>query len=181
MIYWMYFLPLWLSGLITIVVFCAFGVTGLALTRRWAPSRHHAIVSYNDIVGYFFGAITVSLWHHARPAHGRRLVDSHRNSGKSDNEASTVAAFYLDVSQYPEPHRGRLQNDLRKYTREVIDVAWPEQQKGIVPRGNVANVARIANDLAAFEPLQKSKRSYTRRPITDSVNSRSDGGPGYWG
>lgn len=88
MIYWMYFLPLWLSGLITIVVFCAFGVTGLALTRRWAPSLHHATVSYNDIIGYFFGRHHCSLWHHARPAHAR---------------------------------------------------------------GNVANVARIANDLAAFE------------------------------
>jgi len=81
---------------------------------------------------------------------------------KVDHEASTLAAFYLDVSRYPEPHRGRLQNDPRRYTREVIDVAWPEQQKGIVPRGNVANVADLANDLAAFEPASEEQKTLHR-------------------
>ena len=77
---------------------------------------------------------------------------------KVDDEASTLAAFYLDVSQYPEPSRGRLQNDLRRYTREVIDVAWPQQQKGIIPRGNVAVVASLADDLAAFEPASEEQK-----------------------
>jgi hypothetical protein len=31
MIRWLYFVPLWLSGLLT-VVFCAFGITGLVAT-----------------------------------------------------------------------------------------------------------------------------------------------------
>ena len=113
MIYWMYFLPLWLSGLTTIVVFCAFGITGMVLTRRWAPSLHHATVSHNDIVGYYFGAITlldgITL--------GLLMVgDWSTLTGtqeKVDREASTLAAFYLDVSHYPDPLRGRLQKDLR--------------------------------------------------------------------
>ena len=158
MIYWMYFLPLWLSGLITIVVFCAFGTTGMVLTRRWAPSLHHATVSHNDIVGYYFGAITllygitlgllmVGDW--------STLTDTQE---KVDREASTLAAFYLDVSHYPDPLRGRLQKDLRNYTHEVIDVAWPEQQKGIIPRGNVTILANLATDLAAFEPASEEQK-----------------------
>src|SRR5262249_46482425 len=61
-------------------------------------------------------------------------------------------------SRYPEPTRRRLQNDLRNYTRMVIDEAWPEQQKGIIPRGNVATVATLADDLAAFEPASEGQK-----------------------
>ena len=59
MIYWLYFVPLWLSGLITVLVLCVFGIIGLLLTRKWVPSLHHVSVSYNDIVGWYFGSITV--------------------------------------------------------------------------------------------------------------------------
>ena len=83
MLYWMYSLPLWLSGAITILVFCAFGITGLALTRRWVPSLHHATVSYNEIVGYYFGAITVLYGITLGLLTVGRLVRSHRNPGKS--------------------------------------------------------------------------------------------------
>jgi len=158
MIYWMYFLPLWLSGLITIVVFCAFGITGMVLTRRWAPSLHHGTGSHNDIVGYYFGAITllygITL--------GLLMVGDWstltETQEKVDREASTLAAFYLDVSHYPDPLRGRLQKDLRNYTHEVIDVAWPEQQRGIIPRGNVLTVVNVATDLATFEPYSEEQK-----------------------
>jgi len=48
------------------------------------------------------------------------------------------------------------------YTRQVIDVAWPEQKNGIIPRGNVANVAKLANDLAAFEPNSEEEKILDR-------------------
>jgi Protein of unknown function (DUF4239) len=153
----MYSLPVWLLGVLTLLTFCAFGIGGLAATRKWAPSLHHASVSYNDIVGYYFGAITllygITL--------GLLMVgdwSSFTNTQeKVDREASTLAAFYLDVSHYPDPIRGRLQKDLRNYTHEVIDVAWPEQQKGIIPRGNVLTVVNLATDLAAFEPSSEEQ------------------------
>ena len=158
MIRWLYFVPLWLSGLLTVLVFCAFGITGLVVTRRWAPSLHHANVSYNDIVGYYFGAITLLYGITLGLLMVGDWTTLTETQEKVDREASTLAAFYLNVSQYPEPHRGRLQNDLRRYTHEVIYVAWPEQQKGIIPRGNVAIVADLANDLAAFEPASEEQK-----------------------
>jgi hypothetical protein len=45
---------------------------------------------------------------------------------------------------YPDPNRGCLQKDLRNYTHKVIDVAWPEQQEGNIPRGNVLTVVNLA-------------------------------------
>jgi len=141
-----------------VLVFCAFGITGLAATRKWASSLHQADLSYNDIVGYYFGNVTVLYG----ITLGLLMVGDWstltETQEKVDREASTLAAFYLDVSQYPEPVRGRLQNDLRRYTREVIEVAWPEQQRGVIPRGNVAVVANLGNDLAAFEPASEAQK-----------------------
>ena len=151
-------MPIWLFGLISILVFCTFGMAGLVATRRWAPSLHHATVSYNDIVGYYFGAITVLYGITLGLLMVGVWTTFTGTQEKVDREASILAAFYIDVSHYPEPNRGRMQDDLRRYTREVIDVAWPQQQKGVIPKGNIAIVANLANELAAFEPASEEQK-----------------------
>jgi hypothetical protein len=51
-----------------------------------------------------------------------------------------------------------MQEDLRKYTRQVIDVGWPMQQHGIVPN----NASAILNDFQAhfmsFEPITERQK-----------------------
>jgi hypothetical protein len=44
---------------------------------------------------------------------------------KIDHEAAALGALYRDIGAYPEPARTIMQEDLRKYTRQVIDVGWP--------------------------------------------------------
>src|SRR5215472_7322772 len=155
--HWIYDLPNWVLGALSVFVFCAFGMTGLAVTRRWVPSLHHATLSHNDIVGYYFGAITVLYG----ITLGLLMVGVWstftETEEKVDREAGALAALYLDVSHYPEPNRERLEDDLRNYARQVIDVAWSQQRKGIVPTGNLVNVTVIAYDLAAFEPASEGQ------------------------
>ena len=59
-IYWIYEIPEWLFGTLTVAVFVAFGLAGLYLTRRWVhrldTPEHHA---YNHIVGFYFAGVTV--------------------------------------------------------------------------------------------------------------------------
>jgi len=173
--HWIYDLPNWVLGALSVFVFCAFGMTGLAVTRRWVPSLHHATLSHNDIVGYYFGAITVlygitlgllmvGVW--------STFTDT---EGKVDREAGVLAALYLDVSHYPDPNRHLLQDDLRDYTRQVIDTSWPQQRRGIIPTGNLVTVAIIAYDLAAFEPTsngQKELHEETYRQFNELVQYR---------
>jgi hypothetical protein len=78
---------------------------------------------------------------------------------KVDREAGALAALYMDVSHYPSPNRERLQKDLRDYTHHVIEVAWPQQKMGIIPKGNLAIVGLLAYDLACFEPTSEGQRS----------------------
>lgn len=156
--YWVYNLPNWLFGVLTVSVFCAFGIGGMILTRRWVPSLHHADHSHNDIVGFYFGGVTVfygiflgllmiGVWGNFTEA-----------ASRVDSEAGTLAALYRDVSLYPEPFRSQLQGELRRYTRNVIDVAWPQQRKGIVSIANKTVLDDIGRDLAAFEPTSESQK-----------------------
>jgi uncharacterized membrane protein YiaA len=157
-LYWLYDLPNWLFGIMTVSVFLAFGLVGLVLTRRWVPALHHEDHSYNDIVGFYLGALTVFYG----ITLGLLMVGVWANfsetEGKVDREAAIDAAFYRDVSSYPEPLREQLQNDLRMYTRNVIDVGWPQQRKGIAPTGNLVTLENLQRHLMSFEPATEGQK-----------------------
>jgi Protein of unknown function (DUF4239) len=95
--------------------------------------------------------------------------------GKVDHEAVALGGLYRDIGAYPDPSRVIMQEDLRKYTRQVIDVGWPMQQHGIVPN----NASAILNDFQAhfmsFEPIterQKILAAEAYRAFNDLVESR---------
>jgi hypothetical protein len=44
-------------------------------------------------------------------------------------------------------------------------VAWPEQRKGILPRGSVATVFEFLNDLSAFEPVTEGQKALHMQTI----------------
>ena len=72
-------------------------------------------------------------------------------------EASSVGALFRDLRGYPQPRKGRLRDELRDYTRNVIDKSWPEQQRGIVPKEETHLMAKFIDDQLTFEPSNKSE------------------------
>lgn len=157
--YWVYALPLWLFGILTIVVFVAFGLGGLYLTRGWVcrldVHEHHA---YNHVVGFYIAGVTVLYAVCAGLLAIGAWATYAEVQGKIDHEASALGALYRDVGAYPEPARTILQQDLRTYTRAVIDVGWPMQQRGIVPN----NASPVLNDFQqhfmAYEPQDERQK-----------------------
>ncbi len=150
--YWIYDLPTWLLGVLTVTVFVAFGLAGLCFLRGWVQridTGHHA---YNHIVGFFFAGVTVLYAVCAGLLAIGAWATFAEVQGKIDHEATALGALYRDVGAYPEPARTILQNDLRRYARGVIDVGWPMQRRGIVPN----NASTVLNDFQqhfmAFEP-----------------------------
>jgi hypothetical protein len=120
--YWVYALPNWLFGTLTVLAFCIFGLGGVAITRRWVPSLHHVDVPHNDIVGFFFGAVTVfygitlgllmvGVWGTFTAA-----------EEKVDREAGTVAALYRDFSSYPKPTTRQITEIYPEYHRRNLAV-----------------------------------------------------------
>lgn len=58
-LYWLYDLPNWLFGALTVIVFAVIGLGGLYLTRGWVRRLHGVDHSHNDIVGFYLAAVTV--------------------------------------------------------------------------------------------------------------------------
>jgi hypothetical protein len=156
--FWVYNLPGWLFGVTTVAVFLLVGLSGFFATRRWVRSLHHRDYSYNDIVGFYLNGVTVLYG----VTLGLLMVGVWTNfsdtDAKVDREAATVAAFYRDVSNYPEPARTQFRDNLRSYCRFVIDVAWPAQKKGLQPQGNLAALDNIQQQMAKFEPATEGQK-----------------------
>ena len=150
-LYWIYDLPNWLFGTLTLGVFVAFGLAGLYLTRGWVRRLHHAEHAHNDIVGFYMAGVTVLYG----VSVGLLAIGAWATyadvQGRVDHEAAALGGLYRDIDAYPKPARSIMEDDLRRYARGVIDVGWPLQRRGIVPN-NASVVERLSETLMAFEP-----------------------------
>jgi hypothetical protein len=155
--YWVYDLPNWLFGTMTIAVFQAVGLGGYFASRKWVCSLHRENHSCNDIVGFYFGALTVLYG----VTLGLLMVGVWSNFSDTDQkvsrEAATLSALYHDVSHYPEPVRGQLQKSLAEYCRDVIENAWPQQRRGIISISGRLILRRVEDQLDSFEPATQGQ------------------------
>ncbi len=154
---WVYDLPNWLFGTLTIAVFMAVGLGGYFGSRKWVRSLHSENFACNDIVGFYFGALTVLYG----ITLGLLMVGVWSNFTDTDQrvsrEAATLSALYHDVSHYPEPIRTELQRGLAEYCRDVINIAWPQQRKGIIPTSGRLILRKVEDQLAGFEPATQGQ------------------------
>jgi hypothetical protein len=155
---WVYDIPNWLFGFLTIAVTVAIGLGGLYATRKWVRRVHGDRHSHNEAVGAYLGAvcvfygITLGLF---AVATWQNYTDVETRVGE---EAAAVGALYRDVSYFPDPNRTELQTDLRQYVRQVIDVAWPQQRRGIVPEYEGVTLSAFQGALSRFEPVTEGQK-----------------------
>jgi hypothetical protein len=175
-LYWLYSVPTWLSGTLTVVAFVAFGLAGLYLTRGWVRrldnTEHHA---YNHIVGFYMAGVTVLYAVCAGLLAIGAWATYSDVQGKVDHEATALGALYRDIGAYPEPARTILEQDLRTYTRQVIDVGWPMQRRGIVPNNASAVLNDFQQHFMSYEPQderQKILAAEAYRDFNDLTESR---------
>ncbi|MEI9978554.1 MAG: DUF4239 domain-containing protein [Edaphobacter sp.] len=156
--YWVYNIPNWLFELLTIGLFVVFGLVGVLPTRRWIR-RIHVQRSHNDIVGFYLAGITVlygvSLGLLAIGA-WTAYTDT---EAKVSQEAAALSSLYRSLRSLPEPARSLVQDDLRHYTRQVIDVSWPEQKRGVLPVENSVNLDKFQEDLESFGPVTEEQKA----------------------
>ena len=156
--YWVYDLPTWLFGALTVIVFVAFGLGGLYLLRRWVRRIDNGHHTYNHIVGFFLAGVTVLYAVSAGLLAIGAWATFDQVQGKIDHEASALGGLYRDISAYPEPQRAAMQEDLRRYTRQVIDVGWPMQRRGIIPNNASAVLTDFQKHFMAFEPQTEGQK-----------------------
>jgi hypothetical protein len=156
--YWIYDIPNWLLGVLTVAVFVVVSVAGLLVTRPLARRLLGASPQHNDVVSYIFagigvfyglalGLIAVATW-----------TDFTEVDGQVSNEAAALAGLYRDLDGYPNPLRGHLESALRDYTRFVVEKDWPAHQRGESPEEGTLLLDRIENELMAFEPAKEREK-----------------------
>ncbi len=147
--------------------------TPLAPGSRALTKADHV---YNDLVGFYLAGCHRPLrqsvlvcW---RSEPGRPTTEV---QGKIDHEATALGALYRDVNAYPEPARSVMENDLRNYTRGVIDVGWPMQRRGIVPNNASPILNEFQEHFMSFEPQdarQNILAAEAYRAFNDLTESR---------
>ena len=157
MFYWIYAYPSLYIGALFAVVSVAVTVLSILVVRRFFHPWIHTDERANDMVGFALSSFSVLYGLLV----GLLAVAAYQNfSSVSDivtKEASSVGALFRDLRSYPQPRKGRLRDELRDYTRNVIDRSWPEQQRGIVPKEESHLMAKFIDDLLSFEPSNKSE------------------------
>jgi hypothetical protein len=163
-LHWFRDLPQWQFCLLVIGVFVVVAVGGQIACRpplrRWFGGRDwneivgHYISAFGVLYGITLGLISVAAWENFGDV-----------EGKVSAEASALASLYRNVDCYPEPKRTELTGLLRDYTRHVVDVSWPEMQRGVVPRASQAFLRRFQTALVAFEPADEAQIALHREAL----------------
>jgi hypothetical protein len=157
--FWIYDIPNWLFFLICNTALALLSLLILIFVKKVITPWLKITDVSNDMLNYFIAAIgtlySITL--------GLIAVGTWENYNKisqlANDEAASIAALYHDVSFYPDGTKDSLQAALKTYTRFVIDEAWPQQQKGMVPtKGNLL-INNFQSTHYGFQPTSSKEQS----------------------
>ena len=157
---WIYDLPTWLFGFLTISLSMISSLGGLFLTYRLIHKRLPAwnTLIDNEVVGSFLsqiltlygitlGLIAVATWESAAQV-----------SGYASQEAAVITTLYRDFNGYPSPFKEDLRTRLRDYTRTIIVKEWPAQQQGKLIDDGTIMLTTMQDHLMTFEPSTEGQK-----------------------
>jgi hypothetical protein len=164
--YWIYDIPVWLLGICTVMAFITVSLLGLTASRRWIYLKMHLSDESNEAInGYFagvgvlygllLGLVAVAAW-----GNYENVDDI------ASKESAAIAALYRDVSVLEQPAKQVLQQELEKYTRYVIEVAWPAHRKGETPSGGSLILSKFHQDLANYQPQSIQQQMLMAEALT---------------
>ncbi|MCG7416862.1 DUF4239 domain-containing protein [Microbacterium sp. ACRRU] len=154
---WLYQLPM-AVGLPLFIVLVVGGSCGiLLLLRRWVSKVAPQGDEWDRVLSYAVGAygvfygVTLALI--AAAAYGNFTeVD-----GIVLQESSSLASLYRTAALLPEPQSSELQEQIIGYTRNVIDVDWPLQQRLEIPVETDANISAMQQAIGSVQPASPAE------------------------
>ena len=150
--------PLYIVGPGILGVLCIFAAAGLMAVRRSLLPRLRIGTEDSEFTGAMAQGVMVFYGLAVALIAVNVFQDYSDTSKIVSEEATSLAAIYRDVSGYPEPVRGQMQKELREYTAQIINEAWPLQQKGEVPTAGVAYMDRLQAILFGYEPTSEGQK-----------------------
>jgi hypothetical protein len=168
-------LPLWIVGLVLVLVMCSVAAVGLRFARRRVLPRFE----FTEGDGHFTSTIVHSVMVFYALAVAMIAITAWETYDAAakivSQEATALATLYRDVSAYPDSPRAQLQDELRDYAEYVIEEAWPEQHKGRIPLGGIDRINRFQKILTSFEPATEGEKIFhaeTMRSYNKLIDAR---------
>ena len=168
-------LPLWLLAIVLNAWLMGIVLVGLWIFRRHVLPRLQ--VNFNNAY-YVAPLVQTSMLLYSMIAALTAVGAWTRYSDVShvvSAEATAITTLWRDLGGYPEPLAGSMREVLRGYTDQVIHGAWPQLQRGQIPREGVEWMDRLQGLLYAFEPAtegQKILHGETLRAFNHLVEQR---------
>jgi hypothetical protein len=151
-------LPLIVSGPALVLVLVGTSLLGLTLFRKHGLPR----LRFGDGDVEFSAAMLASIMVFYGLAAALTAVQVWEGYEKvkeiTEHEASSLAALYRNVSEYPEPVRSNLREQIRAYTHQVIHQSWPLQRQGRIPTEGDRSMDRLQSTLMRFEPTTEAQK-----------------------
>jgi hypothetical protein len=157
MFYWIYDLSMMALVALFCFIFIGFTWVGAIVIRPFLRLLVRGQDGINDLVGSIlscYGVFYGLLLGLIAVATYQNFTDTDRTANQ---EAAAVATLYRDISAYPQPDRGELQDLLREYTRSVIEEDWPAQRRGLVIAATSDRGGAFASRLVSFEPRTRGQ------------------------
>jgi hypothetical protein len=151
-------LPLIVAGPALLVVVVGISLLGLHWFRRHELPR----LRFGDTDTEFSAAMLTSIMVFYGLATALLAVNVFevymKTKEVTKTEAAELAVLYRNVSEYPEPVRSTLREEIRTYTDQVIHQAWPLQRRGRIPGEGVKSVDVLQATLQRFEPTNEAQK-----------------------
>ena len=159
-------LPLILTGPALIGALVGFAILGLNWFRKHRLPR----LRFRDGDVEFSAAMLASIMVFYGLAAALTAVQVWETYEKvkeiTEHEASTLAVLYRNVSQYPEPVRSVMREELRGYTDRLIHEVWPGQRRGRIPTEGLKPMDRLQATLMSFEPVTEAQKALALETIS---------------
>ncbi len=155
---WIYDIPTFVFGVLTLVVFVGSASLTTSALRPFVRGHIHKWRSANDAVGFVFSSFAVLYG----LLLGLLAVGAYANFSQVDEnvsrEAASLTVLYDMASNYPSPTRETLQHHIAAYTLDTIENAWPMQEKGVVPPEKLRRaMTALYATLLSFKPRDQGE------------------------
>lgn len=158
-IYWIYNISSLSLCLLTLLVAESYALLGLFAVRPWLRKRGKKDESHNHVVSFCLATVTVMYGITLGLMANGAWTNFTETDAQTSREAACMTAVWRDASVLPENTARPLQAGIRKYTRYLIDQAWPLQQQGKISNSGAELLNSIQVTLLQFHPatLQESQ------------------------
>jgi hypothetical protein len=156
--FWIYDFPNWQLGLMIIGVCVLSSLMGLFVSRPLVKILLGGSDRYNDVVSWVFAGIGVFYG----LALGLIAVGTWENFSGIDaqvsSEAAAIDALYNDLDGYPQPLRTQLEDELRAYTKSIVEKDWPAHRQGDENDEGTRLLHQFEDQVMTFEPTREREK-----------------------